>query len=81
MLKEAFMFLAALNQLAFFKDEFQENALLASYCTALVTLHLENCIQLWDPQYNKGMDLLEQVQRRGMQFIIGLQHLSYENRQ
>ena len=25
--------------------------------------HLEYCVQLWSPQHNKGIELLEQVQR------------------
>jgi len=32
--------------------------------SALLTPHLESCIQLWSPQHKKGMELLEQVQRR-----------------
>ncbi|PKU46896.1 hypothetical protein llap_2790 [Limosa lapponica baueri] len=31
---------------------------------ALMRPHMEYCIQLWSPQHRKGMDLLEQVQRR-----------------
>ena len=32
----------------------------------------------WDPKHKKEMDLLEQVQRRAMKTVRGLEHLSYE---
>ena len=40
-------------------------------CSALVRPHLESCIQLWNPQHKKGMDLLEQVQRRPQKCLEG----------
>jgi len=42
--------------------------------------HLESCIQLWNPQYNEDMDVLEWVQSRATKMIRGLEHLSYEER-
>jgi len=49
-------------------------------CSALVRAHLESCIQLWSPQHRKDMDLLKQVQRRAINMIRGLKHLSCEER-
>ncbi|KAK4829785.1 hypothetical protein QYF61_006584 [Mycteria americana] len=49
-------------------------------CSALLSPHLQCCVQLWGPQHREDMDLLERVQRRATKMITGLEHLSYEDR-
>ena len=48
--------------------------------SVLVRSHLQYCIQAWDPQYRKDVELLEWVQRRATEMIRGLEHLSYQER-
>ena len=42
--------------------------------------HQEYCIQFWDPQHKKDVELLDKVWRRAMKMIRGLEHLPCENR-
>ena len=42
------------------------------FCSALMRHHLECCVQIWDSQHRKDVELLERVQRRAMK-MIGLE--------
>lgn len=44
-------------------------------CSALVRLHLENCIQFWAPQNRRDLDILERIQQRIIKMMKGLEHL------
>jgi len=61
-------------------DSRSKEMILPLYAT-LVRPHLEYCIQFWNPQYKKDMELLKWIQRMATEMIRRLKHISYEDRQ
>jgi len=47
----------------------------------LVRPHLEYCIQMWNLQYRRDVDLLGSIQRRATKMIQGMEHLPCQDRQ
>ena len=47
---------------------------------AIVTPHLEYCIQAWNTHLRKDIDMLEKIQRRATKLIPGPSDLRYEER-
>ena len=48
--------------------------------SGLLRPQLEYRIQVLDTQHRKDVELLERVKRKTMRMILGLKHLSYEDR-
>lgn len=48
--------------------------------SALVTPHMEYCVQFYAPQYKKGLDILNRVQQRAVKMMKGREHLFYKER-
>ena len=47
-------------------------------CSVLVGPHLEYCIQMWNPQHRRDKDLLENIQRKAIKLMQGMEQLSYK---
>ena len=46
----------------------------------LVRPHLKYCMQVWNPDLKKDIDLLEGVQRRATNMTLGYKHYYYKDR-
>ena len=58
----------------------REREMIVPLYLALGRPHLEYCIQAWGPPYRKDMEFLEQIQRKNIRMIRGLEYLSYKER-
>ncbi|XP_058691655.1 triadin isoform X6 [Poecile atricapillus] len=51
-----------------------------SLYSALVRPHLDYCVQDWEPQHKKDVDMLEQVQKGVIKLTTGLERISHKDR-
>jgi len=58
----------------------REREVIVPLFSVLARPHLEYCIQARGSQHEKDAELLEQVQRRAVRRLRGLEHLSYKER-
>ena len=58
---------------------YKEKQLIVPLYKAIVSPHLEYCIQAWRPYRKKDIDKLERIQRRATKMIPELRDLSYES--
>ena len=58
---------------------YKDKQLIVPLYKAIVTLHLEYCIQAWRPYCEKDIDKLESIKRRATKMIPELRDLSYES--
>ena len=59
---------------------YNEKQLIVSLYKAVVSLHLEYCIQAWRPYRKKDTDKLERIQQRATKIILEFRDLSCERR-
>lgn len=52
------------------------------HCPGEAISHLQRCVQFWAPQLKTDFyrELLQKIQRRALNVMRGLEHLSYEER-
>ena len=60
---------------------YKDKKLIIPLYKAVVSPHLEYCIQTWRPYRKKDIDTLERIQRRATTNFPELRDLSYEERQ
>ena len=60
---------------------YKDKKLIIPLYKAIVSPHLEYCIQTWRPYRKKDIDTLERIQRRATKNFPELRDLSYEERQ